>query len=759
MNQSYFWLISIEEGTVVVSLVSLKEDRYSIAAIGGQVEWNSQEENSLAAAVDGSLSQAALKADLPESQEPENAAFILPPFWVGSDGKIIPDKKKTIEPLCRTLNLKPMGFIANDEAIVEEANLKDGFPASFVLLNLSSHSITISLVYLGKIKERIKKPMTNEFSPSLVESALIELNTESTLPPQILVFGQISDDIVSSLKNYPWIGKKDTETFLHFPDINVITPETLAKTFSSVIAAQVNLDSLKPSTQTKENGLDSQYETEIETETGSETDLEPEASLEKSQNEDNQTLENEKIETITADEDITVSDIKEVSPEDLGFSSSQPIPTNTPLEETLPLITPEDNLPADIPLQDLPIPSRKKSKLSLPKVSLSGLRIPLFVKTKGFLLIPAAFPLLLLLPFFFSKAQVRLFVTPYEYNYSAPVTVDTAAQTTDVNKKIIPAELKTLNFTASDSIPTTGEKTVGEKAQGEIVIFNKQDKAQSLVQGATLTDSSGHAFELVNPVSVTASDSDLDEGVINLGQTKALLIAKDIGPEYNIAKDTKLTFKDYPESSLVAKVNEAFAGGSKRQIKAVSKEDKLSLENRLDSSLKEELERKVEQDLSSLSGVIRDSIQTKKSRVEFNREEGEEAEELSASINATVNVLVVTPTLKKEIIASYLSGQENFDKVEIDPNIFEVNYEITKMETDRASATLRISGIALPKVNTNLVKTQISGKSKAKAENYLKTLDRVYNFNIKRNLSFLNFINPMPFKPDNITIEVITESL
>lgn len=758
MNQSYFWLISIEDGSVLVSLVLIKENRYSITAIGGKVTWNTEDEKSFISAVDASLSQASLKADLSEDQEPENAAFILPPFWVGSDGKISLEKRNLIEPLCKNLNLKPMGFIANDEAIVEEANLKDGFPASFVLVNQNNNSITISLVYLGKIKERIRKPMPNEFSPSLVESALIELNTDSTLPPQIIVFGDVDDEAISSLKNYPWIGKKDTETFLHFPDISHLSLESLTKTFAGVIASQINPDNLQPSPSPKSR-LDEEYSTEIE-----EIDSDSGDSENGNKPEVLQTEEFPEPQVVFANPAaVDIDNIREVSPTELGFgtfeSESPPPPSSS---GDLPL--PEDTVIQDsVPqvMEEIPSAPKKQRKISLPKISLSLLKLPYFPKRTGriLFLLPAASPLLLLIPFFFSKAHIRLFATPYEYNYSAEVTIDTAASAIDVTQKIIPAESKTLAVTASDSIPTTGEKTVGEKAQGEIIIYNKQDKTQNLLENTILVDSSGRNFELVNPVSVAASSSDLDEGIINLGQTKALLIAKDIGPEYNIPKDAKLTFKDHSESILIAKASEAFAGGSKRQIKAVSKADKETLEQRLESGIKAELEKKVEEDLSNLSGLIRDTIQTKKSRVEFNREEGEEAEELSASINATVNVMVVSPDNKKQIISSFLSGQENFDKAEIDADSFDVSYEIKDMAPERASALIRISGQALPQIHDSEIRSNIKGKSLLKTENYLKTIDRVYNYNIKRNFSFLNFINPMPFKPDNIDIEVITEAL
>lgn len=59
--------------------------------------------------------------------------------------------------LCKELELTPTGFLSEDEAIVEETNQKDDFPASFILVHLDSSGFYLSLVYLGHIKERIRK--------------------------------------------------------------------------------------------------------------------------------------------------------------------------------------------------------------------------------------------------------------------------------------------------------------------------------------------------------------------------------------------------------------------------------------------------------------------------------------------------------------------------------------------------------------------------------------------------------------------------
>src|SRR3989339_309504 len=238
MDLKYFWLVNIGENYLNVSLATIQPE-LRVLSIGETIFWQLSE-NNLITAIDQSLTEALTKTDIDPEQEPEDSAFILPPYWIGSDGKIISSHLKLIKDTCKQLKLKPMGFIAHDEAIVEEANLREGLPVSFILVHLDSHEMILTLVYLGKIKERIKKTFSNEFSPVLIESALLELKVDNTLPPLIYLFGQVSDALVNNIKNYPWVGRKDVETFLHFPDIKKLNFDQTVKIFAKIITSQVN---------------------------------------------------------------------------------------------------------------------------------------------------------------------------------------------------------------------------------------------------------------------------------------------------------------------------------------------------------------------------------------------------------------------------------------------------------------------------------------------------------------------------------------
>ncbi|MEI8067420.1 MAG: hypothetical protein WCG91_00515 [Candidatus Shapirobacteria bacterium] len=722
MEASSFWLISIEESYVSVSLVNSANGRSVVLSVGPQKDWLTGKEDSLAVAIDESLSEAATSANIPEESEPVHAAFVLPSFWIGSDGKITPEKLSLIKDLCKDLTLKPIGFIADDEAIVEHSNKADTFPASFILLHLGKNNFTLSLVYLGQIKERIRKSFSGDFKAEYVEAALIELKSESTLPPQIIVFGQASHENFNALKDFAWVGKKNIETFLHFPEVKLHSPKEIINIFVKTITSQMNPQLIEESPQK----VDEIEEAEVV----AEEEIKPE-------------IEEKE------------SNLEEVEATDLGFFEAAP--PSLPVIESIDEIT-EQQVPPTI--NDI---EETKVNFEIPKIKFSfgflkNIHLPKFNKFGTIAL--ALSPLLIIVPVLFSKAKVTIFVTPYTFNKQINVKLDSTTTSIDIDKSIIPVTKQTFEIPASETVKTTGQKTIGEKAKGNIIIFNLLEKTQTLPQGTILIDSTGKNFELSAPISVTPGAFDINEGILKSGQTKASAAAVEVGPDYNITKDNKLKFKDFPESSLIAKTDGDFSGGTKDQISAVSDQDKKDLEKKIDQKITDLANQKIKDEVSKLSGVVQGTLQSKKSKIDYNREIGEEANELTANVQATVTVLLLDPKVKEEVINKFLSKEADFDKVEINQNNFTFNLKVDKIDNDVAQGLLTINGKALPKTDMAKLKKTLSGRSTAKAGALIrKNIPRAYNFNIKTNFQLIKFINPLPFSPQNITIDFQSESL
>ncbi|HWS48501.1 MAG TPA: hypothetical protein VN174_00440 [Candidatus Methanoperedens sp.] len=725
MELSYYWLISITTEVVSVGLIK-RGNPNTLAALGPETEWLPDNPDSFLHSVDISLSEAAQKASLEPEQEPETSAFILPPKWIGNDGKIFPEYLKLLENLCRSLKLKPLGFISNDEAFIESLGKEDSFPPSFILVYLGIKEFSLSLVYLGEVKKRFHQALSNDFTPQDLENALVTVRLDSALPPRILVFGHLGLSIIDDLKNYSWIGKKNVETFLHLPDVEAYQPEELFSLYCKTVSSQI------------ENKAQNASPPPVEKVDISDNNLEEIA--EEPIEEIEETEEAPKDEKIFIEEDIENS-IDEVPAMDLGFSQ---ITDSDSIVLTPPTSIDTDSFAKENIETQLP-PS--KSNINLPKFSFPKISLPSLKFNPWFLFPLALSPLLLLIPYYLMKAEITINFTPVEINKDFNVTLDSTA--TDVTTSTIPVLKKTLDLKFSESIATTGQKETGDKSKGEITLFNKADKIQNAPKGTILSDNSGKKYELLTSIQVPASTFDLAVGSIAMGKINATIIASDIGPEFDLNKDTLLSFKD--NANLLAKVNETITGGSRRQIRVVSSEDKSKLNKVVTDSLPTRISEKVDAE-SSLAGLMTGTLFVDKKQLDFNREIGEEADTLQVNANLVLSLLQVDPQQKENILKTLLVNNQDVLKSISSPADFSFTFNATQNTSLKSTGKLTITGKTLPKIDTESLRSRLVGKSITDALSIVDSQSRVYDRDIKIIPSPFKFLKRLPPSRDKITI-------
>jgi len=703
MEASYYWLISITTEAISVALVK-RGTPSSLVALGPETEWLPDDPDSFLHSVDISLSATAEKAALEPDQEPETSAFILPPKWIGNDGKIFPEFLKLLENLCRSLKLKPLGFISNDEAFIESLNKEDSFPPSFILVYLGLKEFSVSLVYLGEVKKRFHQVLTNDFSPQDLENALVTIRLDSALPPRILVFGHLGPGIVDDLKNYSWIGKKNIETFLHLPDVEVYNAEDLFNLYCKTVSSQlennpVAMESTPPVIE--------------------ETKEEPVEEIEEN------TEDKEEIEQTES-----IPNLNEVAPEDLGFSEI--------IESDSIVLSPDPEAPP------LPPPKPKFSfpKISLPKISLPRLNF------NPWLLFPLALsPLLLLIPYFLIKAEVTINFSPVEINKDFNLTLDSTA--TSATTTIVPVIKKTFDLNFAESLATTGQKETGDKAKGEVTIFNKLDKIQNIAKSTILSDNSGKKYELLTSVQIPASSYNLVTGTITMGQIKANAIASDIGPEFNLNKDTLLSFKD--DTNLLVKVNDSLGGGTRRQIKVVSAEDKNKLSALVTTSLDTRISQKIDSE-SSLIGLLPGTIYIDKKQLDFNRELGEEADTLQVNASLTLSLFQIDPEQKNDILKTLFADDQEFLQSIASPSDFTFSFTATQNSSQKSIGKLTVTGKTLPQIDTDDLRQRLASQDLTTALKIIDSQPRVYNRQLKITPSIFSFLQRLPPSGDKITI-------
>ncbi len=649
MHDNAYWLISITSDTAQVSLVSNK-----IISLGQEIEWSSDNPDSLLKAIDTSISTQ-------NNDETSNCAFIVPPNWVGPDGSISPQILTNLKSICQKLKFHPLGFVSYDDAFIESYDHDDSFPGSYLLVYFSPKHYHLSLVYLGQIKKRFTADFSADFSVSKFEEQLSALEFTSALPPKIIVIGSYSPEIIDDLKNYNWLARQDLETFLHLPNVISLDPSSLAQIFVDTVKKQIT----PAATSITNNIIDV----------------------------------------------IPVSDTtEEIDATSLGFTAEDsPVEVNPVLEE---------------PPQNSNVGTHHDAFLhnfSFPKLKFNYI----------YLLPLVLLPFLPVLPLYFSRVDLTIYQNPTEFSEIFAFTPDPASNVTT----------KTFDLSVGTSSSTTGKKEVGEKAKGEVIVFNKLDRSITVNKGLVITDTSGKEFETTNNILLPASTSNLDTGIITMGQVKAAVTAKIIGPEYNLSENIAFTIKSDP--NLLAKSTKAFTGGTRDQIAVVTQADKTKVLESAKELLKQQAKNDINSQKSTENSILDSTMVYENQKTTFNREVGEEADVLSLQLSSKVSFLYFDLLQKQNIISTFFPKRESLTLLDKNSAKVTLNYN---------SGQLTLTGVANPLINIDQLKLKLVGKKESDLKSILNTLPKYYQHDLNNSLWFFNLLHRLPVKSNLINI-------
>ena len=168
-----------------------------------------------------------------------------------------------------------------------------------------------------------------------------------------------------------------------------------------------------------------------------------------------------------------------------------------------------------------------------------------------------------------------------------------------------------------------------------------------------------------------------------------------------LVKTLPYRLKIFPKLRSIVKTNTTFTGGTKEQVRAVSKQDKTNAENQLTQKLADEADKKISEELNNSSDILKETIQVKKGKTEFNREIDEQTDELTATAQSTVSVFAISSETKNKIIEQFLSQENGYSDSDISLDSFVFTFKIDKLDTDQAVGSLTIKGSSLPKVDTD----------------------------------------------------------
>ena len=360
----------------------------------------------------------------------------------------------------------------------------------------------------------------------------------------------------------------------------------------------------------------------------------------------------------------------------------------------------------------------------------------------------------ILMLWFFSQVKLTIYLTPETVKAELEVQLDPQAEELSIDQGIVPIDQVSLVVKGEKSRSTTGEKLVGEKARGEVVIYNRTSQSRTFPAGTVLTGPGGLKFVLDEEVRVASKTPDLVSGVDRWGEAKAAVTAAKIGANYNLAAESVFLVDDLSRDQFLAKNQEAFTGGTSRQIRAVSKEDR----DKLEQALREELIEQAKEELRSgedrQGRLFFKGLKTKVRQRQFSAAVGDETEELRLNLELEVTVPQLAQEqlikLAQSVLAQQIKPGFRLDSQSVTADLDSIEVS----EEGVVQGQLRLSGRAYPQINRSELVSKLRGKKLSQAAEVIRSYPRVYRYQFEFRPSWFRWFGFLPLRQENISIEL-----
>jgi hypothetical protein len=710
-----------------------------VVSISPSVAWESESE--LVGASDAVLS-ASIQNFSEEEKEPSKTVFAVPGYWV-ERGQIKAEYLEKIKKICSELSLTPVGFVVLAEAIGHYIKAEEGSPLNGIVLGLGKEDIEISVFRLGNIAGSFVVARSVSVVDDIVEG-LSRFSTSEPFPSRFVLYngkeGEL-EEVRQALNSADW-SKQEKVRFLHTPKIEIIKPED--KILATALAGGAELANTT-----------SVQDTSIKPDRGEAQEEKP--------------SQQEEVSNVVEASDmgfVVGEDIKKASDEIMGEENLPPNPSlNQPHQARTDSFGPVQSVVDKTPQAAMP---EKKPKFASPailkkvkqllfrlpqKAKASKDEIPTQRSTKGkkpFVIGGVVLLLFLAAAFFYwwyvPRATVTIYVTPQKLEEKTDISINPNITSVDLGSMTVPGNVVKKEESGDKTKSTTGTKTVGERAKGEVTIYRSGSQL-SLDAGTKMKDSSNLEFTLDNDVEVASGSASKP------GTTKAAVTAVDIGAEYNLAAQESFSISNYPTADVEAKNESAFSGGSSREISAVAEADQEALSKDLTDELEQKARDEFSGSMSEDEYLVGESLTSKIVKEDFSAKVGDEADNLKLSLTLETSAVVVKKDdlykLAREVLANKVTSGYALRDDQIS-----LSFAFNQQENGIYKMSATFTANLLPQINVDDIAKKIAGKYPDIAQEYLTKIEGFDKAKVDLKPNFTGKLGSLPRVVGHINIEI-----
>jgi len=333
------------------------------------------------------------------------------------------------------------------------------------------------------------------------------------------------------------------------------------------------------------------------------------------------------------------------------------------------------------------------------------------------------------------------------------VIADASVSTVDIDKSRIPGKDIQIPQEVDGNFVATQQQQQASKAQGEISIYNEYGSAsQLLVKNTRLATADGKIFRLDNAVTVPGASVKSGK-VATPGIVTASVTADVAGPEYNIGP-SRFTIPGFAGTArfngFYGQSSISMSGGGTQGSFVASANDvakaKDSLTQILTSGLQDYINAHIPQGMVVLNGAQGDNVP------KFSYDTPDANGQFKAHLEVTYEVFAFAENDAAALADNTLNGKLTGTE-QPDPNTRIISYADEKLNADKTALTftVKVNEVAVGVINTEQLKTQLSGQGENEIKQVLKQNDAIESAEV----TFWPFwISLAPDNPGRINVSI-----
>lgn len=752
--------------------------------------------------LDKTISRA--EETLPQGVQTEKTIFGVKDDWI-EDKKIKKEYLTTLKKVCDSLSLKPIGFLVLSEAITHLLQEEEGAPVSALLAQIGKKGVTVSLIRAGHVLQT--RYLAMDGTPVESVDAALKRFTDVEVFPARIIIANGEDDLGQEFVAHQW---SKSLPFLHVPQISVLPDGFAARAVVFGAATQMGFapvgailekdaGDIKTYTGTTRSRKTDEADEEDRESAGDAAgeevgeaagatgqreaaafgfvlDADIDKTTEEAKTDEEETGKEAEKGATDGDEEkdnLRAKDHSEHVDEEAAYAfrreehdNLRPVPKNNEEED-------EENEDGDE--EEAP----QRSRFSMPsgrgRFALSGLlsgikgvfsALP-FGKIinsasstihgggKFIFIAPVVILALVgivLLYVFQMRATITLAVTPRPIEQERTISFSLTDEN-DFAQNTIQAKTVTIDLSGKTTTKATGKKEIGEEAKGTVTLYNSSDSRRTLEAGTVITSSNNLIFTLDKDVSVGSASGDIFTGT-KPGTADVAVTASKIGNEYNLPSNTKFSVSG--TSTVAARNEKAFSGGSKKEVTVISRNDVNKLNTDLPRSLQDQAKEELTKQIDTTEELLPVFSEAMLANRKLSKREGDEAQDVT--LDATVTFTYFAYSKKDlEEYAMEIVKQEYTDSDAISGTGIKTALSDVKQNGEKdVTSKITISGGLMPRLDVTKLQKDLAGKPFTEAEEMLRKLPQISD-------SQISLSPPIPFLPktlprlgNNISVSIKT---